>query len=96
MRNLLNFVAIFLYLFQEMIEFYFYYYRYAHSSIKISENSILCIGGFGVSDRDHHGRLDDVLLINVEHDVCTIKRIKVSGYGPGKFVLLIRVIAGFR
>lgn len=57
--------------------------RYAHSSVQISPNCIVSIGGFGVDSNNRHRRLDDVLSITVECDYCTIRKIKVSGLGPG-------------
>lgn len=36
-----------------------------------------------MDEYDVHKRLDDVLLITVKPDACTVRRMEVSGRGPG-------------
>lgn len=59
-------------------------FRYAHSSVKLSDSTIVCIGGFGIDENYRHKRLDDVLLINFTIDECFIRRLPTIGKGPGK------------
>ena len=59
------------------------YCRYAHSSVVISGDRIVCIGGFGIDDHHCHRRLCDVLVVSVDADHCSTNTLRTSGSGPG-------------
>lgn len=59
-------------------------HRYAHASVKVTENRVICIGGFGTSDLNScHRRLDDVLVIDIAKETYNVMEMVTSGSGPG-------------
>ena len=48
----------------------------------------MCIGGFGVDECNRHCRMNDVLLVSVECETCTVKRITTTGVGPGQLQVI--------
>lgn len=58
--------------------------RFGHSSVKIEDSAILCIGGFGIDYTKVHKRLDEVLLIRKISGQWHVETICTTGLGPGK------------
>ena len=57
--------------------------RYGHASVKINEDSVIMIGGFGIDYDNCHRRLASVLQISNASNTWTAKMLPTTGNGPG-------------
>lgn len=62
-------------------------YRFGHTSVKISANTVLCFGGFGIDDNLHHRRLNNILLVKKIDKKWTLEKMRIEGDGPGNFYM---------
>ena len=73
-----------------MIFIYILILRYGHSSIKVTEDDIIVIGGYGKSFGSCHKRLDDIIQLKILGDgSVSTSKLNIEGTGPGRLTKLV-------
>ena len=48
-----------------------------------ANDEVICIGGFGIDEKNCHTRLEDVVILSYNVHTCSIRKMLTKGDGPG-------------